>query len=86
MLMCICMLNKRTNILFDVELWKQLVRMAKDRQTSVGQLVREAVRKTYFEDERRRQIREAIDEIRRIRPHLKGPLDYKAMINEGRKY
>ena len=41
------MLTKRTNILFDDELWNILVAEALKRNTSVGDLVRFATRKIY---------------------------------------
>ncbi|MEK7577722.1 MAG: hypothetical protein AAB492_03870 [Patescibacteria group bacterium] len=41
------MLTKRTNILFDEELWNILVAEAAKRKTSVGDLVRFAARKIY---------------------------------------
>jgi len=41
------MLTKRTNILFDEELWNILVAEALRRKTSVGDLVRFAARKIY---------------------------------------
>lgn len=44
------MLTKRTQILFDEYLWDQLIKIAKSRNTSVGGLVRSAVRKQYLDD------------------------------------
>ena len=41
------MLNRRTNILFDDQLWDQLSNLAKNRKTSVGELVRNAVTEHY---------------------------------------
>lgn len=41
------MLTKRTNILFDEELWSILVAEAVKQKTSVGDLVRFAARKMY---------------------------------------
>ncbi len=34
--MCIHMLTKRTNILFDEETWKKLAKLAKEEEKSVG--------------------------------------------------
>ncbi len=80
------MLNYRTNILFDTQMWKQLQTLAKAQNTSVGQLVRDAVQKTYIEDQIQKDRAKAIEETIKIRPHLKGKIDYEAWINYGREY
>ena len=46
------MLTKRTNILFDEELWNLLVTLAVKQKTSVGDLVRSAARKVYDADQK----------------------------------
>lgn len=86
MLLCMCMLNVRAQILFDEVLWGILHRLSKTKKTSISSLVRQAVRKTYLKTEDLESRRKAIEEIERIRPHFKGKLDYKEMINYGRKY
>jgi len=86
MLMCMCMLTKRTQILFDIQIWTMLTTLAKVKKTSIAKLVRDAVEKTYMKDVELEERRKAIEEIERIRPHFKGKLDYKEMINYGRKY
>lgn len=86
MLMCMCMLNVRAQILFDEELWRTLHRLSKTKKTSISSLVRNAVKKTYMKLEELETRRKAIEEIERIRPHFKGKLDYKEMINYGRRY
>ena len=81
------MLTKRTNILFDEVLWKQLVKLSETKKTSVGQLVREAVQEKYQAAVDLEKRRQAIDHILKIRPKpVKGKIDYKALINAGRKY
>lgn len=80
------MLNKRTQILFDENLWIKLVKLAAAKKTSVGNLVREAVREQYTEEVDLEKQRRILEEIEVIRPHFRGKLDYKAMINYGRKY
>lgn len=57
------LLNKRTNILFDQQLWNQLMQIAKVKRTSVGELVRIAVRKEYSEDEKQERIGKAVENI-----------------------
>lgn len=84
--MCMCMLNVRGQILFDKNLWGLLHRISKTKKTSIGSLVRQAVKKTYLKTVDLEARRKAIEEIERIRPHFKGKLDYKEMINYGRKY
>ena len=80
------MLTKRTNILFDENLWKTLTSEAKKRKSSVGKLVRAAVVKMYAQDEELEKRREAVERIKKIRKISKGKIDYKELINYGRKY
>lgn len=80
------MLTKRTNILLEEDLWKQLERVAHEQNMSVSQFIREAINIKLDEKKKLKQTQKAIDEIRKIRPHFKGKLDYKALINYGRKY
>lgn len=42
--MCMCMLNRRVDILFDRDLWKKAINFAKSRKISAGELIRRAVR------------------------------------------
>ena len=80
------MLIKRTNILFNQELWDQLTRLAKNRNSSIGQLVRTAVEEYYaLHDDASEQIRKACQTIETNRKQIKGKLDYKSLINYGRK-
>lgn len=60
-----CMLIKRTQILFDKELWNTLVDLAKEKKTSVGELVRSAVRKEYLN--KAAHLNKVVEEIRRFR-------------------
>ncbi|MEK7188948.1 MAG: hypothetical protein AAB671_00370 [Patescibacteria group bacterium] len=78
------MLTKRTNILFSEQTWSKLERLAQKRGASVGQLVRDAVHNRYFDDNQER-TKEACESILRNRIRVPGKLDYKALINEGRK-
>lgn len=63
MLMCICMLTKRTQILFDTQLWNTLVSIARTSNVSIGELVRTAVREKYEEDNLLQKRKEAVEEI-----------------------
>lgn len=81
------MLTKRTNILFDEKLWKDVSSLAKKEKTSVGNIVRSAVRERVESEELLAKRRKALDEIERIRPKpFKGKIDYKELINAGRRY
>ncbi len=84
--MCMCMLQKRTNILFDQEMWDLLVALSGEENKSVGKLVRQAVEKTYKKKKEKMSREKAIDEILALRKHFKGSLDYKELIEHGRKY
>lgn len=91
MLMCMCMLTKRAQVLFEENEWKKLTSFARKRNASVGSLVREATKIVYLGQESEKKIltkrRKAYEEILRIRPKpVKGKIDYKEMINYGRKY
>lgn len=83
--MCMCMLTKRTHILLDQSVWEKLVKDAKKKKISVGNLIRQSVEEKYFHENRDREVKEANEEIKKIRPHFKGRIDYKELINYGRK-
>lgn len=86
MLVSMYMLTKNAHILFDPQEWKQLVQIAAAENSSINQLVRRAVQTTYVKTAHDEKIAAAVDKIIKIRPHLKGKVDYKALINYGRKY
>lgn len=48
MLMCMCMLNRRLQILIDKDLWNKLSKTSKSQNISVGAYIRRAVNE-YFE-------------------------------------
>ena len=86
MILCMCMLQKRTNILFDDKLWSLLVAQSSKKKVSIGELVRRAVIKTYIEGhDTLQQRKDAASAIQAIRTIHKG-IDYKELINYGRKY
>lgn len=84
--MCVCMLTKRTNILFDNDLWELLTSAARREKSSVGEVVRRAVSKVYSEGNVVERKRKAFETIKKFRVKQEGVLDYRALINEGRKY
>lgn len=84
MLRCMCM--KRTQILVDPRDWEYLSRLAKEQQTSIGGLVRYAIRKTYIEQDIQKKRAQAVDAVLKNRVVQKGTIDYKALIEDGRTY
>ncbi|OGV97356.1 hypothetical protein A2W24_06525 [Microgenomates group bacterium RBG_16_45_19] len=79
------MLTKRTNIIFDEADWRMLAALAQQQGTSVGHLVRQAVSQTYRDLPIKDEIKLAHQKIRSIR-HVHSPIDYKELINYGRKH
>lgn len=81
------MLTKRTHIMFDQELWEKLARLSKAQNTSVGKIVRDAVEEKLEQKKIFAQRAKAIEDIKKIRPKpFKGKIDYKELINYGRKF
>ncbi len=79
------MLTKRTNLLFEEDLWQTLAALANEKNTSVGDLVRRAVRRMYIDDKEKVTQKQVIETIFRIRKMQKKSVDYKTLINYGRK-
>lgn len=85
------MLSKRTNILFDQELWKLLNVLSRRRKVSIGKLVREAVQEKYENKEKKikAQRERAFNQIEKIRSTIKHSFtskEIREMIEDGRKY
>jgi len=81
-----CMLTKRTHILFEENLFKKLAQIARIQKKSVGQLIREAVREKYMENEKFAKRSKAIDSTLKHRTIFKKKINYKELINYGRKF
>ena len=60
------MLQKRTNILFDTELWEKLAALAKEKKMSIGELTRKAVKKQYFSDDSLERRAKAMEWRKRV--------------------
>lgn len=86
MLICMCMLTKRAQILFDEEFWQKLVQVAESQKTSVGEVIRRILKEKLGGEVEIEAKKKTLEEIERIRPHFKGKLDYEALINHGREY
>ncbi len=54
-------------MLFDKQLWNTLIDLAKEKKTSVGELVRVAVREKYEEDKLLQKRKEAVEAIHAFR-------------------
>lgn len=80
------MLTKRTQILFEENLWRKLVRLSQAQKISVGKLVREAVRERYEDTEKMSRRQKAIEATLKERIVSKTKIDYKELVNYGRKF
>jgi len=65
------MLIKRAHILFDQQLWNQLVQEAGEKQTSVAQLVRVAVAEKYRKENFLSERTKAINKILALKKQYK---------------
>lgn len=79
------MLSTRVNVMFDHRTWSHLKKIAHARKRTASDLVREAVHDCYLTNVTK-QRKKAIKHILAIRPKpVASTIDYKALINEGRK-
>ena len=88
--MCMRMLNRRAHILFEAEDYRLLEAEAAEKESSVGELVRAAVKQVYVESKAKQlsDRQKAFDRLKQWQKKIgvfKG-LDYKALIEYGRKY
>lgn len=90
MLMYMCMLNRRAHILFEEEEFNLLELLADEKGQSVGELVRQAVQKVYVEPKAKElsDREKAFAALKKLQQQTrqKGRVDYKALIEYGRKY
>ncbi len=85
------MLTKRTHILFDEDTASMLAVLAREQATSVGNLVRRAVQKTYKDVRRthQRKGQKAVSALMALQKKFLGRfegVDYRTLIEDGRKY
>ena len=78
------MLNKRTQILLDDELWQKLLQLAAERATSAGALIRHAIKQSYFTGDAQTKINRAYQQIKAIRK-IQRQINYRELITTGRK-
>ncbi|MFW5720260.1 MAG: CopG family transcriptional regulator [Candidatus Dojkabacteria bacterium] len=79
------MYTTRTNVLLSENMYSTLKHLAAQKKVSIGKLIREAVEQKYMhnEAERRMQVKEKTE---KYRVQLKGKVNYKKLVEEGRKY
>lgn len=65
------MLTKRAHILFDQQLWNQLVQAAEEKQISVGKLIRIAMQEKYQKEDFLSQRAKAINRILALKKQYK---------------
>lgn len=83
-----CMLNRRTHILFDDETIEILTAVANQKQTSVGNVVRQAVKQLYMKSDTvaRERKKRAYSKLLRWQKEIgvSKLVNYRALINDGR--
>lgn len=85
------MLTKRTHILFDEDTALMLTMLAQEQATSVGNLVRRAVKRTYKDvrQTNQRKGQEAVHVLVALQKKFLGKfegVDYRTLIEDGRRY
>lgn len=75
-------LSKRANIMIDERRWAALARLAKKRNTSVAELIRDAVDTLYNVSNPKEEEQNTYEEIRKHRSVQKGSFDYHGLIHE----
>lgn len=84
------MLDKRTNILLEGEIYNYLAVLAERENVSVGELIRRAIEDVYLteRDRVRREKQEAVETILKLQSGIKVPkrINYKELIEYGRRY
>lgn len=79
------MLSTRVNVMFNRRSWERLKTIAKKQSCTTSELVRRAVNDQYLSKTSLERI-QAFEDILAIRPKPSTTrIDYKALINEGRK-
>lgn len=84
--MCMCMLIKRAQILFSKDDYELLVVLANQQKSSVGELVRQAVKKTYQQMGKAVEKKELVKTLTNAWKKQKGLICYKELIEDGRNH
>ena len=86
------MLTKRTNVLLEEADHQLLLRLAQQRRTTIGELIRQAVKTTYKQIPQKTnqlEIQRRINRLKKAWTLLsspKIPLNYRELVDYGRKY
>lgn len=81
------MLNKRTNILFDEVTWQMLQEVSTAKNTSVGQLVRLAVKDVYFSQNKSNKRQKLLADIDQLNKKIvTKDINYQDLIKHGRRF
>lgn len=81
------MLIKRTNLLLGEADYQLLKSLAKKEEVSVAELIRRAIEKVYKKRFELEQRKEVVAEIQKLWKKVKTEgMDYKSLIENGRKY
>ena len=84
------LLDKRTNVLLEQEVYKYLAILAEKESVSVGELIRKAIKDVYLTEKDRINLekQEAINMILELQKGIKivKKIDYKELIENDRRY
>lgn len=84
------MLTRRTNVLLEEEDYLTLVYLSRRENRTIGELIRLAVAKAYMSksgnNRAEKSLESSIKDGWRLLINPKKPLDYKALVEYGRKY
>jgi hypothetical protein len=84
------MLTHRTNVLFEHQDYLELTRLSREQGVTMGELVRKAVKAQYGLSKSgagyRRQLAEEIREGWKYLKNPEIPMNYKELVNEGRRF
>lgn len=84
------LLDKRTNVLLEQDVYKYLVVLAEKESVSVGELIRKAIKDVYLTEKDRINLekQEAVSIILELQKGIKiaKKIDYKELIENDRRY
>ena len=80
------MLDKRADILLKQDSWDLLNLIAKQKDLSVSELIRQAVYQTYLDQAQQKKTEQAFNNILALRTETKGKINYRQLVEDGRKY
>lgn len=79
------MSNKRVNIIMDEKIWRRVHTQAKRTQQSASAIVRDAIENRWLSTVKNAKRQQAHRKILFSRQRSSTTIDYKGLINEGRK-